>query len=222
MNIVYQVKILLFWNIFFTHWKVELRLFDEFVTSLKKLSADCEFGDLSSSLIRDIIVVRVTSNRLRERMLRELNLSLEQAIRLGQSAGETQKHVKALKQDAEISKINHTHKSRSYSPNQNSHSASNLKFNSPNNSSTLVIRKCKFGSRTHNKGNCPVYYRNCLKCNRKGHYSSCCNNFSRVHQVKEHLESCTSDSNSEFFVGAIYNQNTNNTLVVVKKCIRLE
>ena len=39
-------------------------------------------------------------------MLREPNLSLEQAIRLGQSAEETQKHVKALKQDAEISKKN--------------------------------------------------------------------------------------------------------------------
>ena len=36
--------------------------FDEFVTSLKKPSADCEFGDLYSSLIRDIIVVGVTSN----------------------------------------------------------------------------------------------------------------------------------------------------------------
>ena len=123
--------------------------------------------------------------------MRELNLFLEQAIRLGQSAGETQKHVKALKQDAEISKINHI-----YSPNQNSHSASNSKSNLLNNSSDLVIRKCKFCSRTHNKGNCLAYYRNCLKCNRKGHYSSCCNNFSRVHQVKEHAESSTSDSNS--------------------------
>ena len=150
-------------------------------------------------------------------MLKEPNLSLEQAIRLGQSAEETQKHVKALKQDAEISKINHTHISRSYSPNQNSHSASNPKSKPPNNSSTLVIRKCKFCSGTHNKGNCPAYYRNYLKCNRKGHYSSCCNNFSRVHQVKEHAESSTSDCDSEFFVGAIYNENTNNTLVAVKK-----
>ena len=90
-------------------------------------------------------------------MLRESNLSLEQAIRLGQSFEETQTHVTALKQDAEISKINRTHTSRSYSPNQNSHSASNPIFNPPNNSPTLVIRKCKFCSGTHNKGNCPAY-----------------------------------------------------------------
>ena len=100
-------------------------MIDKFFTSLRKLFADSEFGDLNSSLIRDTIVVGVTSNQIRERMLRESNLSLEQAIRLGQSAEETQKHVKALKQDAEISKINHTHISQSYSLNQNSHSASN-------------------------------------------------------------------------------------------------
>ena len=62
-----------------------------------------------------------------------------------------------------------------------------------------------------------AYYRNCLKCNKKGHYSSCCNNFSHVHQVKEHAESSTSDSDSEFFIGAIYNEDTNNKLVTVKK-----
>ena len=198
----------------FTHRQVEGQSFHEFVTSLRKLSADCQFGNLNSSLIRDIIVVGVTSNRIRERVP---NLSLEQAIRLGQSAEETQKHVKALKQDVEILKINRTHISRSYSPNQNSHSASNPKSNPPNNSSALVIWKCKFCSGTHNKGNCPGYYRNCLKCNRKGHYSSCCNNISRVHQVKEYVESSISDSDSESFVGAINNENTNNTLVAVKK-----
>ena len=43
-----------------------------------------------------VIVVGVTSNLLRECMLRELSLSLEQPIRLGKSAEETQKHIKAL------------------------------------------------------------------------------------------------------------------------------
>ena len=67
------------------------------------------------------------------------------------------------------------------------------------------------------KGNCPAYYRNYLKCKRKRHYSSCCNSFSCVHQVKEHAESSISDSDSKFFVGAICNENTNNILVIVKK-----
>ena len=92
---------------FFTHRQVEGRSFDEFDTSLRKLSVDCEFGDLNSSLIRDIIVVGVTSYRLREHILREPSLSLEKAKRLGQCPVET--HVKALKKDTKISKINRTH-----------------------------------------------------------------------------------------------------------------
>ena len=55
---------------FFTYGQVEGHSFDEFITPLRKLSADCEFGDLNSSLISDIIVVGVTSNRLREHMLK--------------------------------------------------------------------------------------------------------------------------------------------------------
>ena len=98
-----------------------------------------------------------------------------------------------------------------------SHFASNPKSNPPRNSSSLVIWKCKSCSGTHNKGNCPAYYRNCLKCNRKGQYSSCCNNFSRVHQVKKHAESSTSDSDGEFFIAAIYNENKNNAIVAFKK-----
>ena len=35
--------------------------------------------------------------------------------------------------------------------------------------------------------------------------------------MKEHAESSISNSDSEFFVGAIYNENTSNTLVAVKK-----
>ena len=166
--------------------------------------------------MRDIIVVGATSNQLRQRILREPNLSMEQAIWLGQSTEETQKHVKAPKQDAKISKINCT-----YSLNQNSNSASNPKSNPPNNFSALVIQKCKFCSGTHSKGKCPAYYRNYLKCKRKGHCSSSCNIFSRVHQVKEHAESSTSDSNSEFLAPFTTKIQTIHSSPF-KKCIRLK
>ena len=56
----YRVNITFLRHKFFTHREVG-QSFDEFVTSLRKLSADCEFGDLNSSLIRNIIVVGVTS-----------------------------------------------------------------------------------------------------------------------------------------------------------------
>ena len=144
MNTAYPVKTLLLRHKFFTHRQVEGQSFDEFVTSLRKLSADCEFGELTSSLIRDIIVVGVTSNQLREQMLREPNLSLEQAIRLGQSAEEAQKHVKALRQEAEISKISHTFKPSPHTYSNSFPSSSNPRRATPFNNNSTLIRKCKF------------------------------------------------------------------------------
>ena len=70
---------------FLTYKQKEGQSFDEFMTKLKKLSSDCEFGELKNSLIKDIVVIGVTDDSLPERMLREPNLTLEKAIALGQS-----------------------------------------------------------------------------------------------------------------------------------------
>ena len=74
------------------------------MTQLKKLSSDCEFGELKNSLIKDIIVIGVIDDSWRERMLREPNLTLEKAIALRQFAEQTKIHTKELKQKAELNK----------------------------------------------------------------------------------------------------------------------
>ena len=51
-----------------------------YITELKTLSQSCEFSTLCDSLIRDRIVYGITSSRLRERLLRETDLSLTKAI----------------------------------------------------------------------------------------------------------------------------------------------
>ena len=66
---------------FFTCRQKEGQSFDQFVTELKKLSQDCEFGELCNSLIRDVIIMGLLDNKLRERLLREPDLTLEKAIK---------------------------------------------------------------------------------------------------------------------------------------------
>ena len=100
---------------FLTYKQKEGQSFDEFMTQLKKLSSDCEFGELKNSLIKDIVVIGVADNSLRERMLRELNLTLERAIALGQSTEQTKIHAKELKQEAEIYRIKFSKKENRYS-----------------------------------------------------------------------------------------------------------
>ena len=47
---------------------------------LTELSSGSEFGELKNYLIKDIAVIGVIDNSLRERMLREQNLTFEKTI----------------------------------------------------------------------------------------------------------------------------------------------
>ena len=69
---------------FFSYSQSEGQQFDHFVTSLKKRTAGCEFGDFLDSLIKDRLVCGTNDSKLRERYLRESELTLEKAVQLGQ------------------------------------------------------------------------------------------------------------------------------------------
>ena len=85
---------------FFTYKQVDGQSFDEFVTELKKRSAECQFGTLKDELVRDIIICGLADNRLRERLLRDPGLTLEKTIELGQAAEETKRHMKEMDHDS--------------------------------------------------------------------------------------------------------------------------
>ena len=57
----------------------EDRSFDIFVTDLRRRAEYCDFGAIKDSLIRDQIVVGINDPKLRERLLRETDLTLEKA-----------------------------------------------------------------------------------------------------------------------------------------------
>ena len=82
---------------FFTTKQSEGQSFIDFVTELKRLSDECEFETLKDSLIKDMLICGVLDNHLRERMLREPEINLDKAIKLGQAAEETKKHSRDLK-----------------------------------------------------------------------------------------------------------------------------
>ena len=60
-------------------WSQHGQSFDEFVTELKKRSA-------REGIIRDIIICWINDNRLRERLLREPELTLQKTIQIGHAA----------------------------------------------------------------------------------------------------------------------------------------
>lgn len=69
---------------------------DIFITELKNKSQTCEFGDLKNSLIRDRIVCAIYDNKLRERLLRESDLTLDRCIEMCRSTESTKKSLQEM------------------------------------------------------------------------------------------------------------------------------
>ena len=125
--------------------------FNDFVTELKRRSSECEFDTLQDSLIRDMIVCGVTDRSLRERLLRDAELTLEKAVAAGHAAEETRRHAKELRsyQDNVNRRTGKEHKKHDKDKRDKQSKHENDR-----------IKKCKFCNSTHPRGKCPAYGKN--------------------------------------------------------------
>ena len=69
---------------------------DGYVTELRKLARNCEFGELHNSIIRDRIVCGIRSNEVRKRLLREKDINLERAVEMCKTSEITEKQGKNI------------------------------------------------------------------------------------------------------------------------------
>ncbi|XP_068675472.1 uncharacterized protein [Montipora foliosa] len=138
----------------------EDRSFDIFVPDLRRRAEYCDFGAIKDSLIRDQIVVGINDPKLRERLLRETDLTLEKAVKL----------CRITEQSKEQSKI-------FISPTTQTGNIDAIKKGEPPVDSVKYSRrimKCKFCATSYDRGNCPAYGATCHKCNGRNHYARCC------------------------------------------------
>eukprot|EP00794_Sanderia_malayensis_P014552 gene14552-16054_t len=196
---------------FFTYRQQEGQSFNEFVTELKRRSFECEFATLQDSLIRDMIVCGVADPSLRERLLRDAELTLEKAVAAGHAAEETRRHAKELRSyqdNIDIHNVNRRMRKeqRKYDTDRQSKYENDL------------IKKCKFCNSTHPRGKCPAYGKKCRSCKRKNHFEICCPH-REVKAIAEKSDdfydddSCSevSSSNDEFFIDSISDENLSNS-----------
>lgn len=88
-------------HVFFHRSQGESESFDIFLTDLKRLSADCEFGNLKDSLIKDRIIGGIRDNGVKSRLLREDDLTLDRCVKLCQAAELAEKQLQTLKSEPE-------------------------------------------------------------------------------------------------------------------------
>ena len=89
--------------LFFSRGQESGESIEKYATVLRNMADNCEFQDLKNSLIRDLIVFGVTDNRVRQRLLRVPDLTLDKPLEIARAAKASQNQ---LKQMQNLQKVN--------------------------------------------------------------------------------------------------------------------
>lgn len=162
---------------------------DQYLTRIRVLSKNCEFGNLEDSLVKDRLVCGIRDHATRERLLREDDLVLDKATKLCKSAELVKTHATELQASASAntatvnaisSKQTHTdrHKKK---PTQ--------RRDQHKKSDGEEKHHCSRCDYTHASMKCPAFGKTCRKCGGKNHFVKCCKSTktlpSKVHTVAE-------------------------------------
>ena len=148
-------------------------LIDQWIKDLRIKAKLCEFGDQEDLMIRDKIVFSVNDERVKERLLRESDLSLSKAVDVCRAAETTRAQLKAMTSEAKVDVVRQC--SQTFS--QDSHVGGRGKTNrGPNKYSASSSRgrpgppatqgniQCKYCCRSHPAKSCPAYGKQCNRC----------------------------------------------------------
>ncbi|XP_045518605.1 uncharacterized protein LOC123710627 [Pieris brassicae] len=147
---------------------------DTYLQALKLLSKDCDFAAVNAETnkndsVRDAFISGISSHKIRQRLLENLTLTLDQAYNQALSL-----------ETAEInSQSFNTVSLNAVAPKaptlQTVHDEPCSSVNNPRR------RKCFFcGGQIHPRKNCPAFEKTCQLCNKKGHFATVCRSSSKA------------------------------------------
>ncbi|KAK0132248.1 hypothetical protein N1851_032926 [Merluccius polli] len=165
----------------------------QYITELKLKAKSCEFGQLQDSLIRDRVVCGITSDTMRERLLREMDITLEKAMQLC-LASETSK--------AQIKQMHDEDNSAQACASENKHvdavKHKQTRKNDQHNKEKASMFDCKRCGVEHAARNCPAYGKQCKNCEKMNHFAKMCRS-RKVHAVDDDV----TDQRESLFVGVV-------------------
>ena len=130
------------------------------LTDLRNKAKTCEFGALRDTLIRDRIVCGIDSNTVRERLLRNTDLGLEDAIAAVRAAESSKTQLQKLNvPDRQVDALGKRQQNETDNKAKN-----NSKPGEP-------CRRC---GTLHEKGKCIAYGKTCNKCHGENHFAKMC------------------------------------------------
>lgn len=141
--------------------------FENFLRDLKKQARQCNFQDLFESMVRDQIVFGINNDKLREKLLREKDLTLQKTEHVCKAAeaAALQREVWA-KSEESVDWV----------------AGSSRPGSSRTQAKKYRCRQCNW---LHGPTSCPAYGKSCRLCNKKNHFAACCRNNPQVAEVND-------------------------------------
>ena len=185
---------------FYNTYQEEGEHVEDFVNRLLELATKCQFKflcdseadppvhhDRTSQFVRDRLIVGLFEDSTRARLMREKNLTLENAIQIAKTAEAAKEQLKQTARSHMTASVNslQKRKNRNYGPQKKStHSQQNGQFNKDKRDQS-VSKCCKYCGKTHAKGtsNCPAYGKECKSCGKRNHFAKVCRQ-KKVHELE--------------------------------------
>ena len=161
---------------------------DPFITRLKEILKECDYGDEKEKQLRDQIVFGCREDSLRDKFFREAALTLQTTIHICTAHQASQKQINSFREvrDETVAKIRETKPADS-----------KRKYKYEN----TQIRECKLCGRKHvwDKHLFPAYGKTCSQCGRENHFAAnlCRANISKTKQPYKHVHAVHKDGHDE-------------------------
>ena len=139
--------------------------YDQYKTALRKLAQSCEFDKMTpDEMLRDRIIFGINDSKVRERLLRESNLTLHKTDRICRASESMLAQMKIVSGDEKATSVSETTGTPEASINAvSTGSTDNTK------------KKCGNCGRKHGpKEHCPAQGKTCNKCGKFNHFANVC------------------------------------------------
>ena len=143
---------------------------DQYVTELKLIAKNCKFGSLEDELIPDRLVYGTNSERVKERLLREEELTLNKALKICRADEQSNKQLKVMNAEGEVHAINQLPKEKEQFK-TNAKRKNTAKRDDKQHQST---NNCKYCGKSHASKQCPAFGKKCYNCGKNNHFSKVC------------------------------------------------
>ncbi|KAE8281751.1 hypothetical protein D5F01_LYC19134 [Larimichthys crocea] len=146
--------------------------FNSFLTDLRLKAQSCNFASLKDSMFRDQIVFGVEDKKVRERLLREIELTLAGAIKICQVSELSQKHVRTFSEMSAVAMAQVSDSTAAVGA--VSYQRRRRIQTRPAQQLEDVMIGCKRCGARHMPKQCPAFGKQCSSCQGKNHFAKQC------------------------------------------------